>query len=503
MPNANETASAMENVTEATLALMKAALSSPSAMLQKSVTTGTGLVPFDLQAPSKNLYPVSTPLRNVIPRVGGGSGLATNWKSIFGITGSGWDAMGWVPEGQRTARMSYSAVDKAASYRTLGEEDNISFEAINAGKSFEDVISTGVMRILQKMMLKEENGILGGNNSIALGVTPTPTLSASGSGGTLPAITYDVACIALSYEGYRNSSLANGVAGQKTVTGADGSTYLLNGGMATPSAIGTQAVTSGQTLFMSVAPVSGAFAYAWYIGASGAAKLEIITTINSASLAVALVGTHETLASKTVADYSKNTLAFDGLLYSAIAGGGYNKALATGTAGTGTFLTASGRGGVNEIDDMLLRMWQDYQVSPNVLWCNAQEVRHISDKVLSGGSGPLLRYDAGGSNPYAIVANGTVEAYFNPFALDGGTKMPIKIHPMVPPGTIIGWNNNLPQQYQSNNVPNVAEMKIRADYYSIEWPIKTRAREYGVYCEEVLAVYAPFAMGMITNIGNG
>lgn len=41
----------IENVTQATLDLMKAALSSPSEQLRKSITTGTGLVPFDLQAP--------------------------------------------------------------------------------------------------------------------------------------------------------------------------------------------------------------------------------------------------------------------------------------------------------------------------------------------------------------------------------------------------------------------------------------------------------------------
>jgi len=33
--------------------------------------------------------------------------------------------------------------------------------------------------------------------------------------------------------------------------------------------------------------------------------------------------------------------------------------------------------------------------------------------------------------------------------------------------------------------------------------VVTRQRQVGVYTEEVLAVYAPFAMGVITNIGNG
>jgi hypothetical protein len=72
----------------------------------------------------------------------------------------------------------------------------------------------------------------------------------------------------------------------------------------------------------------------------------------------------------------------------------------------------------------------------------------------------------------------------------------------LPPGTLLGWCERLPPWYQSNEVPNVAEMKIRRDYYRVDWPLRTRQREYGVYAEEVLAIYAPFAMFVITNIPN-
>ena len=87
--------------------------------------------------------------------------------------------------------------------------------------------------------------------------------------------------------------------------------------------------------------------------------------------------------------------------------------------------------------------------------------------------------------------------------INGGLRIPVRIHPRVPPGTIIGWAENLPIQYQSNEVPNVAEIKTRQEYYQIDWPVITRQRQVGVYAEEVLAVYAPFAMGVICNIANG
>src|SRR6185312_3416232 len=130
--------------------------------------------------------------------------------------------------------------------------------------------ATMAMRLLQKTMLKEEMAILAGNTSLALGTPATPTLAAAGSGATLPAATYSVIVVALTLEGYRNSSLAGGVATSKSVTGADGKTFTINGGSSNKSAGATQAVTLGQTLSATVAAVAGAVAYAWYIGTVGA-----------------------------------------------------------------------------------------------------------------------------------------------------------------------------------------------------------------------------------------
>lgn len=494
------------NVTDETLALVKESLANGQPVtLAKTITTASGLLAYDLQPSAKNLYPAATPIRNALPRVGGGTGTATNWRQVNAIIGSGWDALGWVPEGQRSGRMSYSTSTRSASYATIGEEDSVTFEAVSAAQGFEDVQATATMRLLQKMMLKEENAFLGGNGSLQLGTAPTPTLSASGSSATLPAATYSVIVVALTYEGYRNSSLAGGVATARTITGADGSSFTLNGGASAASANATQAVTLGQALFASVTPVVGAVGYAWYAGAVGSERLQAITTISSVALSAPL-NTVSQPASAITADFSANPgLAYDGLLTSALksGSGAYVNYLAPGTAGTGTPLTPSGRGSVNEIDLLLQKMWDEFEVSPTVLYVNSQEQRNITTKVLSSASAPLLRFTTDGKDPFAIVANGVVEYYYNPFALDGGYKIPVKIHPFVPPGTIIGWSENLPAQYQSSNVPNVAEVKTRRDYYRMDWPLKTRAYEFGVYAEEVLAVYAPFAMGVIGNIANG
>ena len=489
--------------TQETLGLMKESLA-------KTVTVSTGLTAYDLQAPAKNLYPVITPLRNSLPRVGRlNPGDAARWRTISAILGSGYDAMGWVPEGQRSGSMSYQAQLQTAPYLTLGEEDMVTFEAEAAAQGFEDINATATLRLLQKTMRKEETALLGGNASLALGTPPAPQLTVGGSGATLPAGTYSVIVVALTFEGWRNSSLATGAATSKTINGNDGNTYVLNGGASMRSANATQAVTLGQTLSATVSWTPGAVAYAWYVGPVGAETLQTITTINSAAFSAPLLTGYQA-ASVITADCSRNpTLAFDGLLTVGFNSNNnaYVLALANGTAGTGTFLTASGRGSVNEIDQMLITMWNNYRLSPTVIYVNAQEQKNITTKCLTNASGPLLRYDVAADrsdpSPYGLTASGVVRWYFNPFSVDGGFDIPVKVHPDLPPGTILALCERLPVWYQSNETPNVAEVLTRRDYYRVDWPLRTRRREYGVYAEETLAVYAPFGVGILTNIGNG
>ena len=233
------------------MALMKAALRNNSPELAKAVTTSQGLTFYDLQAPAKNLYPVITKLRNMTPRVSrpAGYGTACNWKVVQAITGSGYDAMGWIPEGQRSScdELCNSGNDELKRpYITLGEEDYLTFEAESAGEGFEDLNATVSMRLLQKTMRKEETGLLAGNSSLALGTPSTPVVSApANTSSTLPSGTYSVIVVALTAEGWLNckGSAAAGFTPSKSITGMDGNTYTLNGGNSNKSTNATQAVT--------------------------------------------------------------------------------------------------------------------------------------------------------------------------------------------------------------------------------------------------------------------
>lgn len=471
----------------------------PLAKAGNTVTTASGLINYDLQAPAKNLYPVITIISKRIPRVKGKGGTATNWRVVNSISGGGYGVTGWVPEGQRSGVMGISTANKAATYATLGQEAALTFEAQSAAEGFEDERSRNSIRVLQQAMLSEESAILGGNASLALGTPAAPSLSAAGTGATLPAATYSVIGVQLTYEGLQNSSVANGVATSKTVSGQDGNTYSLSGGSSNKSANATQAVTLGQTLTATCTPKAGAVGYAWYVGTAANETLQAITSLPTATFSAPLASGTQAATAVTADNSANANTAYDGLLTQAFnpANGAYVNNL------NGALMTSSGRGSVNEIDTVLKTLWDEFRVSPSVMYVSSQEQRNITSKVLNGASAPLLRFNTDGKAPLGIVANGVVEYYYNPYALNGGNKIEVVLHPTMPPGTILFHVEHLPAQYQSNEVPQVAEMHVRRDWYEIEWPLVTRSYQHGIYVEEVLAVYAPFGLAILSGIGNG
>ena len=80
-----------------------------------------------------------------------------------------------------------STQDYSAAYKGIGIETSVDFEAQYAGMGFDDVKAIGAKIGLEACMLGEELLILGGNTSVALGTTPTPSLAPSTTGGSLTA----------------------------------------------------------------------------------------------------------------------------------------------------------------------------------------------------------------------------------------------------------------------------------------------------------------------------
>ena len=504
------------NTTEETLALLKAAQAKPDDLIKTFVqpsSATTGLQAYNLEAPSKKLFPVLTPLRNSIARISGGYATQANWKAITNINVGNQRA--GIAEGKRGGVITHAQSEYFAAFRGFGLENSVTFEAGYASKNYEDVKALAVESTLQGTMIQEERLILGGNTSVALGTTPTPTLATAATGGTLSAATWSVICVALSLQAYLDVVGSNNgaigqyfdpttavVPGQITRTNADGSTDTFGGGSAQKSASATIATTgSTSTVSASVTAVNGAVGYAWFVGAAGSERLYGVTSINSIVITAAANGAAQLASTLTAADSSTSALDFDGLLTQAFKPGSnaYIAVQPTGTAGTGTPLTSDGAGGIVEFEQAFVQFYNRYRLSPTKVYVSTQELINITKKIIGNGGAPLLKLNANiNSQTNAIAAGVVVGSYWNKVT---GQEVPLVVHPNMPAGTIFFFTARLP--YPVSNVGNVVQMLMRQDYYQLEWPLRTRKYEYGVYADGVLQHYAPFSMGVICNIANG
>lgn len=486
-----------------TLKMLREALAKGSGVqnLNKAATftqsTGatTGLTEYDLEPVAKELYPVLTPLLKRIPRVSGHGGIQSNYKTVKSISGSGVNA--GVQEGYRGGLISVQTGDYYAAYRTIGQESSLTYEAEEAAEGFDDLKARAVHSLLQSKMLAEEAILLGSNTSYALGTTPTPSLVAATTGGTIPLSTaVYVGAVALTYDGYITATTSL-VLGNVTRTNADGTTTNYNGGAAQASAVANVTTGSGtgtNSITASLTPKQGAYAYAWFVGTTGNQYLYAITTV--AQVVITSVPTSGQLLTTLGADYSQNGLVHDGLLGMTgnPANGSYYYAAANGVG-----LTGDGSGGIVEFDTALKWFWDNLRLSPDEIIVSSQELTWIRKKILSGGTAASMSRFVFEMQQGQVVGGGKPRGYLNPYVMSGAApEIELTLHPNMVPGTVLFITHKLP--YPLANISNLMNVRCRRDNYQIDWPMINRQYQYGVYSSQVLQHYFQPSMGIITNL---
>lgn len=496
--------------------------------LAKAFTTATGLVNFDLERPAKTIYPVLTPLRNMIPRVKGDGGTAVNWRAIVGIN-TGRVNPG-VSEGNRSAVIATDVKSYVAPYKTIGLEDFVSFEGQFASEGFDDATARMVEGLLRSTMISEERTDLGGNTSLALGQASNPVLVdlTAQVDGTIPFnTTVHVSAIPLTNDGVLDST-ANGITGEVTRTNADGTVDVF-GGYSGEISNATNVTTANDAdnqhvVTAKVDQIPGAMGYAWFVGptAGAAQKFFGISTINSIRITAAVgAGTQDATDATIQADNSTNALLYNGIISLIFGAGQENPAAAVsgalisiqpdGPSGTGTPLTADGAGGIEEINADLVSFWEANKLSPTHLIVNSQELGNITKAVIGGGAASLFRFNLDNVQKKAgetltaqdlkVYAGTTVGWYLNKNTLGGGQLLKVVLHPDLAPGTLIYYSETI--SYPLSNITNILQTMTQREYYQIDWPLRTRKYEKGTYCNKVLQMYFPPAFGARTNIANG
>lgn len=499
--------------------------------LQKAdtISQNTGLLWYDLRPVVQLLYPFKEliPALSRLPRVAANGGNAFHWKRIVAINSS--NTSPGVSEGNRGARISIVEQDQQAVYKTMGLENSVTFEARLGSVNLQpDALGLAVQSTLRATMISEEQTLILGNASTALGATNNPVLSAGGSGGNFGGVTaISVVCVALSglgwlgYTPYVPATGNGGVPGQVTKINADRSSDTFGGGSAKPSSsVAITGITAGQKVTATVAKSAGAVAYAWFVGLTAGSEVYAATSqSNQIVLTQVPSGTQpiSTLqVGGTYQDNSTNGLLPDGILsqiYGGVFGGAPSLAMATNpqlpsgvtvTSGgslvyyapTGnTGLTIAGTN-ISEFDLILQAAYEQYKIGFSRIYVSSSDLANFSGAMLAQGSSSMFRvlFDAEATTG-RIVAGRRVTSYLNKFF---GNTLDIELHPYLPPGTILFWSDSPP--YELSGVANILEAHVRQDYYQIQWPLSTRRYEYGVYVDEVFACYFTPAFAAIANL---
>ncbi len=471
-----------------------------------TITTSTGIAAYNLEPLLKQVYPVLAPFRNkYLPRtVSPIGGTALNAKRLTAINPAT-GGLG-IAEGLRGASIGVTEQDFSAIFRTVGQEADITFEAEDLARGFDDAMAIRTLSLFNSNLMEEERLVLfgnggnitvsGGSAQTALGTPTAPVLTDNaGATGTVAAATYYAFVVALTYNGLRFSSVANGVQTQIARANNDGSTTTTNGGSSNVSAASNSVtLAAAGSLAMSCTAVPGAFGYAWFVGTSAAtAYLAGVTPVNNFTLTAPPAGTQ--VATSITADHSIDSYVFDGLLTQIQnpTSGSYFKSL------DGANLTSSSAAGIMEIDAALLSLYDNYKLGPQVMLVDAGTAQSINRKTIAAGGAPLFRFNMDGQSGKVldVTANSMVGSYLNPFT---GQLVKLETHPWFPQGTILGLTTDLP--YTTPNVPKPYKLVPRvADWQEYEWPLVSRKRVHGQYLTAALIAYTPWAFFLLQNVG--
>jgi len=473
----------------------------------QGITTGLGMVFFDLRPPAYLLYPLNTPLRNSIPRSGkvnAGVGTAAHWKAY--VNPNATSNYSGVAEGQRNAFLSFQEKDYTAAYKEIGQESFTTFTGQFAGEGFTDPMADSQTMVLHSIMLSEEGMLLGGNASNALGTPAQPTVVLKTGTGITTATNVSVAVVALTHFGYQiqggSAAVANGLAPTTTRNNADGTTTTVNGGTSHISAMSAVVTTTGGTLTVlaSVTPIAGAVAYAWYVNSTDAsspslsnAKLAAVTTAPSYLIsALPNSGNQTGAATGLNTDCSQNSLSFDGLLTIAAMNGIWNNL-------NGASLTPNSDGTIQEFETVLSTLWNNYQATVDAIYVSSDQLSLVTRAIMagSGGNPSAFRFNlAAGGEQGKIVGGSLAVSYLSKYTMTGVKDIPIKLHPALTPGTIYFDISTNP--YPNSRLTNVREILTQRDYYTLLYPLRTRRWEYGTYVHEVLAHRLPQLTAVIS-----
>lgn len=488
-------------ISEETVELVRQAMADTT----RAITTGTGLVGYELETPARVIVPVITPLVNMLPRRRGAGVDIVHWKAITSFdTARNW---GTTAEGALPPQVTYAATAMQNTQQTIGLMNQVSFQAQWRGRSLEaDVRARRIAELLYQLKMTEERWILGA--SAYLMVPPAPALATSASGGTVAAATYWVKITAKNAQGETTGS---GVA--KITTTGSTSTITITV-FTVPNAsqynvyIASGASYPGDAAAWLQAGISGANAVQPAVGnvvtlADGATTMpsgEVNPAYLTLTLSAAPATSGTALSSvaantaKSYVDGSGNVLMWDGLIAQAL----NNASTANGpTLGAQVAQPAAANGvlALSDMDNLLAAMYMQAAGDPDYIVMNPLDNVRLTNLVVGAGQ---LRYvvQAGESADQGqLTAQYRVTRYLNKST---GKEMPIILDRYCPQGHVVFLPLSIP--FPVAEIGAAIEIETNQEYWGIDLATTDSNFRFADYVEETLKVYFLGGLGVLRGV---
>lgn len=477
------------------LARLKAAEADLVKDLSLTTPLSTGLVAFDLEAPSKKIFPRMTPLRNRVPRQRG-IGTSRRFKRITGISGTGTGVATIRPgitDATTTAfgslnlirgsKVGYQADEKTIPYKQNSISDLVNWSAQFAGQGYEDLRQLSQTTVLYASMLSEERLILNGRGTdsgfvgalaVPAGVTLAVRAAVAGETGNSANIaSYFVYVTAENGEfGESNSSTVVSTTGMAASTGN-----------VVDVTIGTD--VAGATGYKVYAGTVTGQANAFFIGRTGYNKFTIQFTGGGTGGAI------NTGATAPTTDTSGSAQDYDGLL--SILGGGSSIA---GAAGYSTRINSafSSTNPGSELETAFSAMWVANKADPDDAFLAGQDRKQLSD-LLKTASSANYRLAISQSETGNAVLGSVVVGIQNEVT---GKMVNLEVLPWLVQGNAMIASWTLP--FPDSQVPSTVEMTNVQDYMAVQWPVIQFTYDISSYWFGNLTFYAPSYWGLIQGV---
>lgn len=441
----------------------------------------SGVVPYDLQIPAKELVPLHTPLRNSTPRNNSGKGLATHWKRLDSINNAGGgvgnplaaagflspfinsqsDTASFGPLSlRRGKKINYNMTDQVAAYVEMGYSDMVTWEAQFAGAGFQDMRQLSRHALLWTHLMGEERAILYGRGSAGNGYSgavsaPTITAVDSGLSGSFAASAYKV--VVLARAGFGTSVQSNEVT-------------------LTPTA------SHGVTVTVTAEPV-GALNYDLYITAAGGGTGTETFQTNFVGNTITVLAPVVGAALPANADTTADANGYDGWLGVLPAQGGYvnrvNAKLSTSAPGS-------------EFQTAFLKMYQNNFAEPNDIWLDPNVKVELGNIMQNNAQNLPFRIQMSEDAGTIGVAVTGMQNQLN------SRMVPLNVHPFMPLGAVMLRSTQIP--YPAQGITATAEIRTVQDYMAVDWPQIQYTYDSSTYFFGTMVHYAPAFSGLLLGV---